>query len=84
MHEKVNREIDALNFTKASTRDEIYKRLHIARDYMISNLSQPVSLEPIAVLAGFAPHHFLRLFKEVFGTTAHQYLLALRLEKRER
>ena len=81
VHEKVNQEIDALKFTKASTREEIYKRLHIARDYMLSNLSQSQNLEQIATLAGFAPHHFLRLFKEVFGTTPHQYLLTMRLDK---
>ncbi|MBX9668330.1 MAG: AraC family transcriptional regulator [Candidatus Obscuribacterales bacterium] len=81
VHDGVNGEIDALKFTKASTREEVYRRLYIARDYMLSDLSQKQNLEQIATLAGFAPHHFLRLFKEVFATTPHQYLLSMRLEK---
>lgn len=81
LHEKVNREIEALHFSKASTREEIYRRLHICRDYMLSNLSRSQTLEEIAAIAGFAPHHFLRTFKEVFATTPHQYLVKLRLER---
>jgi len=81
LHDKVNEEIEALRFTKASTREEIYRRLHICRDYMISNLSRSQSLEEIAAIAGFAPHHFLRTFKEVFASTPHQYLTKLRLHK---
>lgn len=81
VHERVNREIDALHYAKPGTRDEIYRRLHICRDYMISNLGSPQTLDTIAAVAGFAPHHFLRTFKEVFHKTPHQYLIELRLEK---
>ncbi len=81
LHEHVNSEIEALHYAKASTRDEVYKRLHVCRDYMISNLASQQNLDDIATIAGFAPHHFLRTFKEVFGTTPHQYLIKLRLEK---
>ncbi len=32
-------------------------------------------------MAWFAPHHFLRLFKQTFGETPHRYLTRRRLER---
>lgn len=81
LHQSVQTEIESLQFARAATREEIYKRLYICRDYMISNLGQPQDLTDVAAVSGFAPHHFLRLFRKVFGTTPHQYLTRLRLEK---
>lgn len=84
LNQTVQKEIDLLDFARCSTREEIYKRLHICRDYMISNIAQPQDLTAVAAAAGFAPHHFLRLFRKVFGTTPHQYLTGLRLQKANR
>lgn len=81
LQQQVRNEVQSLDFVKSSTREEIYKRLYVCRDFMISNLSQRQDLTDVAVVAGFAPHHFLRLFKKVFGTTPHQYLTLLRLQK---
>ena len=81
MQEGIKLEIESLDFAKASTRDEIYRRLHICRDFMISNLSKTQNLEEIAAVAGFARHHFLRVFREVFGLTPHQYLMQTRLDR---
>ncbi len=81
LNQTVKEEIQSLDFVRASTRDEIYRRLYSCRDYMISNLGQPQDLTDVAAVSGFAPHHFLRLFRKVFGTTPHQYLTRLRLEK---
>jgi AraC family transcriptional regulator len=81
LHERVNQEIHQLQFSRASTREEIYKRLHICRDYMASNLDRTLALDELATVAGFAPHHLLRMFKEVFDSTPHKYLMQLRLVK---
>lgn len=81
MQAGVRLEIDKLDFVKSSTRDEIYRRLHICRDYMLSDISKTQNLEEIAAIAGFARHHFLRVFREVFGITPHQYLMKVRLDK---
>jgi AraC family transcriptional regulator len=81
LNRSVRTEIQSLDFVRASTREEVYRRLYACRDYMISNLSQPQDLTDVAAVSGFAPHHFLRLFRKVFGTTPHQYLTRLRLDK---
>lgn len=81
MQAGVKLEIERLDFAKASTREEVYRRLHLCRDFMLSNLHRSQSLEETANVAGFARHHFLRVFKEVFGTTPNQYLIKERLNK---
>jgi len=81
LHSQTNREIEQLRFAKPSTKEEIYKRLHVCRDFMVSNIGGNLNLEEIASIAGFAPHHFLRVFREVFGATPHQYLTKMRLER---
>lgn len=78
---KVTSEIESLSYAKFSTREEIYKRVHICRDYMISNPANSHNLDHVAAIAGFSPYHFLRSFKEVFGQTPHKYLTNLRLQK---
>lgn len=55
LHDRVNQEIQQLRFARASTRDEIYRRLHICRDYMSSNLDRALTLEELATVGGFAP-----------------------------
>lgn len=65
---------------KRSTRLEIYKRLTFARDYMYSNYSENINNDMLAGIACLSPYHFLRLFKQVYKLTPHQYLTKIRLE----
>ncbi len=83
-HRSLYREIDALPALRAATRVELYRRLHRAKDFMDASLDQSVSLGDVAEVAWLSPHHFLRLFKQVFNVTPHQYLTRQRLEKARR
>lgn len=80
-HRGVTREIEVLPAVRASTRIEIYRRVLIARDYMEANLDRPISVQEIANVACFSTFHFLRIFKQVFQETPHQYLMRRRLER---
>lgn len=66
---------------KASTRAELDKRLHQARDHMHDRLAHPLVLAEVAAQAGLSAHHFHRLFRQRFGTTPHRYLVQQRLER---
>ncbi len=48
---------------------------------MDAMIDQPLTLDTIAGVAWLSPHHFLRLFKQVFLITPHQYLTRKRIEK---
>lgn len=48
-------------------------------DYLRDNLSQRLSLEALAAVAGLSPFHFLRAFRAQYDATPQQMLMALRL-----
>lgn len=81
IHRAIYQEIETLPALRAATREELYRRLHAARDYMAAAYSQPVTLEVVARIACLSPTHFLRTFKQLFHQTPHQYLTEQRLNQ---
>ncbi|MEO8109246.1 MAG: AraC family transcriptional regulator [Ginsengibacter sp.] len=72
-------EIDNVHAKKRTTREEIYKRLHIAKDYIQSCYEEDISLEALSRICFLNPFHLLREFKQYFRTTPHKYLTGVRL-----
>ncbi|HEV3413785.1 MAG TPA: AraC family transcriptional regulator [Puia sp.] len=66
---------------KASTRLEIFRRIAAARDWMEANYSGDINLEKIAAVAAMNSQHFLRMFKQVYSITPHQYLIDIKLRR---
>jgi AraC family transcriptional regulator len=66
---------------KASTRLEIFKRVSLAKDWMEENYNDNITLEDIASVAMMNSQHFLRMFKQVYHITPHQYLIDRKLKK---
>jgi len=81
VHTKVKRETESLRALRSGTREELYRRLWRARDYMLARLDQPVSLDEMARVACLSTNHFLRTFRQVFSQSPHQYLVSQRLER---
>jgi AraC-like DNA-binding protein len=42
---------------------------------------RPVSLSDVAAQANLSPYHFLRVHKQAYGETPHEFLTRLRIEK---
>jgi AraC-like DNA-binding protein len=61
--------------------DDIFSRLCQARDYLHAHQAAPLTLNEMARQAGLSRYHFLRLFREAFGATPHQYLIRVRIER---
>lgn len=70
-----------LTSAKLSTKRELYRRLCLARLHMHSHLDTALDLDTLAQVACLSKYHFIRLFKEAFGETPRQYLIARRLER---
>jgi AraC-like DNA-binding protein len=68
-----------LAVAKKSTRVELFKRLSIAREWIRDNYACPLSLEEMAGIAMLNNQHFLRMFKQCYGITPHQFLVDTRL-----
>jgi AraC family transcriptional regulator len=66
---------------RAATRDELWRRLNRARDFIHARCDSALTLSDAAQVAAMSPYHFLRTFKTAFGVTPHEWLAACRVER---
>jgi AraC-like DNA-binding protein len=67
--------------TRASTRDELFRRASRARTWLDAHFDEDVDLEQAARSACLSTHHFHRVFTRVFGITPHRYLVERRMAR---
>ncbi len=60
---------------------ELLQRLCQTRDWLREDAEPRPSVNAIARRAGIARHHFIRLFRAVFGETPHQYRSLAQIER---
>ena len=60
---------------------DVYERLCRAREFIDHCYDHPLDLKLISSQACFSRYHFLRLFRDTFATTPHQYLIQRRIQK---
>src|SRR5437016_1615436 len=60
---------------------DVHERLCRARRFIDECYDLPLDLNQISRQACLSPFHFLRLFRDAFETTPHQYLIQRRIEK---
>jgi AraC family transcriptional regulator len=56
-------------------------KLHLMLEFIDTNYSRDLSLTELAAVAGMSTFHFAREFKRATGTSPHQYLLKIRIER---
>jgi AraC family transcriptional regulator len=66
---------------KASTRDEILRRLCVARDVLEGRLDETLRLEELARRSHLSPFHLHRHFRTTFGETPQAFRTRRRLER---
>lgn len=64
-----------------STPPDLHANLRRARAFMDAHYCLPLRLDQIASHASFSRYHFIRLFKQVYRQTPHQYLTRRRIER---
>jgi AraC-like DNA-binding protein len=77
---QTRREADSFPGLRASTREEMYRRLYRARDFLHSCYADSVSVSDAANIAAISHFHFQRMFKSAFGMSPMQFLQRRRLE----
>ncbi len=78
--EHIYKEIRKINAAKNATRTELYKRLHYARDYIVSCYMNDIRLEELAGIACLNTAYFLRQFSRCFSSTPYQYIIRERMK----
>ena len=79
MQASIYQEVDSVPAIRAATREELYRRLHYAREYAAALFTTPITLDDMARAACLSPNHLLRTFKQVFDQTPYQYVIAKRI-----
>jgi len=79
--EAYRREVAGVPALRPATREELHRRLCRARDHMHGSVDRPLTLATISREACLAPHHFHRVFRQVFGRTPHEYMTGLRIAR---
>jgi AraC-like DNA-binding protein len=59
----------------------LYRRLVQAKLFIDNNYSNKIDIDNISDEAYFSKFHFIRLFKQTYSKTPHQYLISVRIEK---
>lgn len=83
-HWSTEQEMQGINCARRSTREELYRRLCTARQYIYDNYCNDLQLEELAKAALLSKYHLLRTYKQAFGITPYQQVLQLRLRKAAR
>ena len=61
-------------------RRENYDRLKVVLEYLRDNYAQEITVEEAAAMCGFSSSHFMKLFRELTGSSFAQYVKNLRLD----
>lgn len=78
---QIEKQLKGLSSSKKSTKEEIFRRTSIARDYLVEHFTEKVDLGFLAELCGMSKYHFCRSFQEIYRSTPIQFALQLRLQK---
>jgi transcriptional regulator GlxA family with amidase domain len=59
----------------------LHRRIAQAKLLIDANFAQEMDVHNIAYEAFYSKYHFIRLFKNAYGKTPHQYLTTVRIDK---
>lgn len=68
---------------KVSKQKEYYEKFTLIFDYINTNLSDDITLDKIADIAGFSKFHFSRIFKQFTNLSFYDYLIQQRVKTAE-
>lgn len=81
MEERIKKNVDQLPSVRLSTRQEIFKRIGLAADFMYSRYEEDIKLEELAKMSCLSKFYFIKAFKALYQCTPYQFLLNVRLDK---
>jgi AraC family transcriptional regulator len=81
LNKKTIHEIENIKKIKPSTKEELYKRLYYAKDYIDTCYAEPgINLNVMAGIACLNREYFIRQFKLLFQVTPSQYVIGKRMK----
>ena len=81
MNSKTTKQLEQLQAVKKSTREELYRRLFLAKQFMADNVREKLTIDIIAKEICLNKFHFIKTFSELYNITPHQFIIELKLQK---
>lgn len=75
------KEVESLSAIRNSTKEELYRRISIAHEYIRAYYDRPIILNEIAQVACLSTNHLLRTYSQIYGKTPHQHISEFRIQK---
>ena len=72
--------LEKIRVVKCRTRMEIVRNLILVRDHIETHFCEELTTKKLSRLATMSEAHFLKYFKQLFGSTPHQYIVTKRLQ----
>src|SRR5262249_55184201 len=74
-HRQIGQQLDAIPCVRTLTRQEIFKRISMAHQFILEHFAQPIALEDLEKVALFSRFHVIRLYRHLYGLTPYQHIL---------
>ncbi|HET7628635.1 MAG TPA: AraC family transcriptional regulator [Bacillales bacterium] len=84
IHMETKKEIERLPAMRPAVREEIYRRVATAHDFLEACYAQPLTLDTIAQTACLSANHLLKNYKAVHGKSPSQQLSEIRMREAKR
>ncbi|QUL54934.1 helix-turn-helix transcriptional regulator [Paenibacillus tritici] len=84
VHQKISQEINTLPGMRPATREELFRRLTVAYEYLHAYYNQNVSLDEVSRVACLSKNHLIRNFRHFFNRTPHQFIIEKRILEAQR
>ena len=78
------KEAGRLTLKKKHTREEIYRRVFYAKDFIDCNYVENLTLKKISQVAMLSENHLLRNFGQIFHISPFQYIAQLKIAESKR
>lgn len=75
------RKIDQIKSLKASTKEELFRRVNIGIDFIHDHQMTVIDLNSISRTCGLSKFHFIRVFKEIYNQTPTEFIASLKIQK---
>lgn len=78
---KLENKLRNLPSAKKHTKEELYRRLSLAKDFIHDHQFETIDIDFLARMSSLSKFHFLRSFKAFYGCSPYQYSLQLKLRQ---
>lgn len=84
VHQNIPQEMNTVPGTRPATREELFRRLTLAYEYLHAYYNHNVTLEEVSKVACLSKNHLIRSFRHFFKRTPHQFIIEKRTLEAQR